>query len=447
MTKSRYMEWADALAREIAAGKLKPGERLPPQRQFAYESGLAASTASRVYGELLRRGLVTGEVGRGTFISGRQPDKMPADREAHDSRIDLEYNFPVLPNQSAMIAMSLAGLQRADALDAALRPVSAYRLAAARETAAAFLAKGTWAPAPDMLVFTGSGKQSIAAAISALTPVGGRIAVEAITYPMIKSLCARLGVSPVPIPMDALGMDSDGLDAAHRKLTFSAIYVQPVLQNPLGISLSQARRREIVRVAEKRGLMIIEDHVYGFLADDEPLAALSPDCCIVADSLSKRVAPGLALGFLCAPPSYRDRIAATARAGGWTVSGYGLDAGIRIMQDGTAAAIAAEKREDAKMRQAVAAECLAGLEIQADCRAYHLWLKLPDGWRPEAFAAAAARQGIAVTPSSAFTVIPGHAPNAVRLALALPPPGQLRDALARLAGLLRLGPEEAGNVE
>ena len=95
--------------REISAGKLKPGDRLPPQRLFAYENGIAASTASGVYGESLRRGFVIGEVGRGTFILGRQPDKKPADRDAHDSRIDLEYNFPILPGQSAMIAGSLSG--------------------------------------------------------------------------------------------------------------------------------------------------------------------------------------------------------------------------------------------------------------------------------------------------------------------------------------------------
>ena len=155
-------------------------------------------------------------------------------------------------------------------MDAALRPIGVYKLAAARETAAAFLAKGVWTPAPDTLIFSGSGRQSIAAAISALVPVGSRIAIGAVTYPTVKSLAARLGVSPVPIPMDAFGMDLDGLDAAQRIGPLSAIYVQPVLQNPLGISLSHARRREIIRVAEKHGLVIIEDHVYGFLADDEP---------------------------------------------------------------------------------------------------------------------------------------------------------------------------------
>ncbi len=447
MSKMDYFELADALAREIAEGRLKPGDRLPPQRTFAYENSIAASTASRVYAELLRRGLVTGEVGRGTFVSGRQASAKLPNLDIHTGRVDLEFNFPILASQSAMIARSLAGLHRADALEAALRPISAHRLAAASEAAAAFLARGSWAPAPDSFIFAGSGRQCLATAISALAPVGSRIAVEAITYPQVKNLASRFGVQLVPIPVDALGMDPDALDAAHRKGSLSAIYVQPILQNPLGISQPHARQNEIIKVAEKHGLMIIEDNVYSFLADDAPLAALAPERCIVIDSLSKRIAPGLALGFLSVPRPYRDQIAATARAGAWSVSGYGLDAGTRVISDGTAMAITMEKRQDAKLRQGIAAECLAGFEIRADPRAYHLWLILPDGWRSEAFATAAARQGIAVTPSNAFTIVPGHAPNAVRLALALPTLDQLRNALARLASLLRLGPNEAEFIE
>ena len=61
---------ADTIAADIASGALKPGERLPPQRDFAYRHGIAVSTASRVYAELVRRDLVSGEVARGTFVRG-----------------------------------------------------------------------------------------------------------------------------------------------------------------------------------------------------------------------------------------------------------------------------------------------------------------------------------------------------------------------------------------
>ena len=112
MSKFEYLKLADTVAAEIANGGLKPGDRLPPQRSFAYERKIAVSTASRVYTELLRRGLVVGEVGRGTFVSGETRRGIAMPTEPRGARIDLEVNYPILPTQSAMIARSLAGLER-----------------------------------------------------------------------------------------------------------------------------------------------------------------------------------------------------------------------------------------------------------------------------------------------------------------------------------------------
>src|SRR5450432_2330702 len=121
MSKFEYLRLADAVASEIANGGLKPGDRLPPQRDFAYQRKIAVSTASRVYAELLRRGLVVGEVGRGTFISGDAKRGVAAPSEPRGIRIDLEFNYPILPDQTALIARSLDGLEKPAALDVALR--------------------------------------------------------------------------------------------------------------------------------------------------------------------------------------------------------------------------------------------------------------------------------------------------------------------------------------
>src|SRR5262249_26868827 len=117
------------------------------------------------------------------------------------------------------------------------------------------------------------------------------------------------------------------------------------------------------------------------------------------------------------------------------------------MGDGTAAEITRLKRADARRRQTIVAKCLSKFEIVADPRSYHVWLQLPQGWRSEAFVAAAARDGISLTPSSAFTIAPGHAPNAVRLALGLPAHEQLRAASDRLAQMLAADPDQADVTE
>jgi DNA-binding transcriptional MocR family regulator len=447
MSKSEYLKLADAIAAEIADGILKPGDRLPPQRNFAYERKIAVSTASRVYAELLRRGLVVGEVGRGTFISGDAKRGVAAPSEPRGIRIDLEFNYPMRPDQTALIAKSLDGLEKLAALDAALRWATSVGTPALRSVAAAHLSQGAWSPAPEQLVFAGNGRQSIAAALAAVVPTGGRCGVEALTYPFIKGIAARLGISLVPLAMDEGGVRPDSVQKAHREAHLSAIYVQPAIQNPLGMTMISARRADLLRVVKKLSLSLIEDNVYGFFDNEPPLAALAPDSCIVIDSLSKRVAPGLALGFIVPPQRLRESVMASVRSGGWTASGFAFAAAQRMMADGTVAELTRLRRLDACARQKLAADCLSGFEIQSNGKCYHLWLTLPAHWRSQSFVAAAARRDIALTPSTAFAVTPGHAPNAVRLALAAPTMDQLDSGLRTLAAMLNAREEDFDSTE
>ena len=127
-----YRQLKERVVAMLLDGVLKPGDRLPPQRTFAYQRKIATSTASRVYTELLRRGLVVGEVGRGTFVSGETRRGVSMPMEPRGARIDLEVNYPILPTQSAMIARSLEGIERPDVLDLALRHSSTIGTQAAR---------------------------------------------------------------------------------------------------------------------------------------------------------------------------------------------------------------------------------------------------------------------------------------------------------------------------
>lgn len=438
---------ADELARDIAAGRLCAGDRLPPQRDFAYRRGIAVSTASRVYAELARRGLVTGEVGRGTYVRATPGTAVLPLAEPATAPVDLELIFPLLDGQEADIARVLAEVGRSDVLRSCLRPIGAAATPQARETAAGFLARPGWSPDPADILFTGNGRQAIAAALATVASAGDRVGVEALTYPVVKGIAARLGITLVPLALDAEGLRPDAVEKAHRSAApLQAVYLQPALQNPLGCTMSAGRRMAIAALLEQLELMAIEDAVYSFLTDEEPLAARAPGRTILVDSLSKRIAPGLTLGFLAAPRSLGERAAAAVRSGGWSAAGFPLAAGLQMMRDGTAGRLAAAKRADAAARQAVVRAGLDGLAYRGDPRAYHLWLEVPDAWRAEAFAAAAARRGIAVTPGSAFAVVPGHAPNAVRLALASPTLAALAEAVSTLRRLA-VGAAGEGEVE
>ncbi|SHL17812.1 DNA-binding transcriptional regulator, MocR family, contains an aminotransferase domain [Pseudonocardia thermophila] len=438
---------ADAVAADIKAGRLKPGDRLPTQRRFARERGIAVSTASRVYGELTRRGLVVGEVGRGTFVRSGDADlRRGAVEPSPRTRVDLELNFPVLPGQAQLLARSLDGMLRPESLGAGLRAPLAGGTPAARAAAAVALSRSGWTPAPECILFTGNGKQAISTAISAFVPVGGRLGVEALTYPVVRGIGQRLGVQFVPLAVDEEGVRPDAIAAAGP---LSALYLQPTHHNPLGVTMSQQRREELAEVVAELDLVVIEDLINAFLAVDAPppLAAFAPERTVVVDSLSKRLAPGLSVGYVVPPPGKVGRVAGALRAAGSLAPTFAVEATTRVINDGTLRRLEEAKRADAAVRQALVAEKLAGFAVRADPHAYYCWWELPAPWRAEMFVAAAARAGIGVTPAAAFAVGSAHAPNAVRLALAIPPLPVLGEALDTLATIARGNPGDEGGTE
>ncbi|MFF8383837.1 PLP-dependent aminotransferase family protein [Streptomyces kanasensis] len=440
-----YQRVADAVAGEIAAGRLRPGDRLPPQRRFARDHGIAGSTAARVYRELARRGLTVGEVGRGTFVRATEgPAAGPAlSDDPAGQRVNLELNHPVVPEQAALLAEGLGGLLRADVLDAALRPVGPAGTPRARAAAAALLARAGWRPRPERVLFAGNGRQAISAAVAALVPPGGRLGAEEFTYPVLKSIAGRLGVTVVPLAVDGDGVRPDAVAAAHRTARLHAVYVQPTLHNPLSLTMPPARRAELAATLRHLDLTAVEDAVWAFLdRDTPPLAALAPERTVLVDSLSKRVAPGLTTGFAVVPDALVAAVEAAVRSGGWTPSGFALEAAARWQSDGRLDALVEAKREEVARRQDLARRHLAGFALRTDPRSCFCWWELPPAWRADLFVAAAARRGIAVTPASAFVSDPRRTPDAVRLGLASPPPDTLARALTTLAGLARTTPED-----
>ncbi|GAB3015068.1 PLP-dependent aminotransferase family protein [Streptomyces pseudoechinosporeus] len=461
-----YRRIADRLAEEILTGRLKPGERLPPQRVFARRRRIAGSTAGRVYAELVRRGLVVGEVGRGTFVragpvpSGRTLAEEDEGDKAAGPRINLELNYPFAEGQSELLAAGLAPLLRADVLAEATRTVPATGTSAAREAVAGLLGGAGWRPAQERVLFAGNARQAIAGALASLVRPGGRVGVEALTYPLVKEIAARLGITLVPLAMDEEGVRADGLLAAHRAAPLSAVYVQPTLHNPTSVTMGDGRRRELAGVVRELDLPVVEDRIWSFLRDGQagptPLASYAPERTYLVDGLSKRVAPGLTVGFLVVPPGRVDTVAEALRSGGWTAGRFALEAAVRWIGDGTVERLVAAKRADARARQRLVEEWLGEFAVRADPYAYYTWWELPPPWRADTFTAAVAARGVALTPGRAFAVepqrtqaertqaarptTPGSPADAVRLGLASVSVPVLEEALRIVRDVVRHGP-------
>ncbi|WP_461600004.1 aminotransferase-like domain-containing protein, partial [Achromobacter marplatensis] len=363
--------------------------------------------------------------------------------EAADAPIDLQLAISSSLEQAALMAPAVQTLAGPAALWNTLRAPGPYGPEGAGLTVAQFLAGSGWTPDPAGILFAGGGRQAIACALAALAKPGDRVGVEPLTYPSIIRTAARLGIQLVPIDIDRQGIDLDALARTHAAKPLAAIYIQPTLHNPLGISMTPERRQALAHWLEATGLYCIEDAAFAFLSDATPLAAHAPDHVVHINSMQKRLAPGIGVGFVAAPGPVKDGIAAVMRAGGWMAPSLSMRLVMSWIADGTAVQVARLKRKDARARQALAARILGTDRIPADTDAFHTWLDLPQAWSADAFTAAAAQQGVAITPSGAFAVTPGRAPNAVRLALSSPPLQDLERGLQIIRALLATTPSDA----
>lgn len=420
MAHARYKSLVDTLAAEIRDGRLAPGTRLPTHRKLAAREGVALVTATRVYAELEAMGLVSGETGRGTFVrEALLPRNLGIDAYATASDVtDLNFNYPALPGQAAMLRAALRQLAAEADLEALLRYQPHGGRMPERATVARHLARQGLAVAAAQVALTGGAQHGLAVTAMALLKPGDVVAVDALTYPGFKLVAEAQHLELVPLPAAGAGPDLDALEALCRRRRVRAVYAMPTLHNPLGWVMSASRRRRLVAVARRHGLLLIEDAAYAFLDADPPppLAALAPETTVHVSGLSKSVATGLRVGFVAAPAAWMPKLERAIRATTWNTPGAMTAIACGWLEDGTVARLEAEKREDAMRRQAIATEALAGLRCVRHPASYFLWLTLAEEVRADRVAKALMAERISVSTAEPFATT-AHVPHALRLAL------------------------------
>jgi DNA-binding transcriptional MocR family regulator len=439
MAEARYKQLVDRLAADIRAGRLRPGTRLPTHRELAAREGLALVTATRVYAQLQQMGLVSGETGRGTFVREPLPRGQGVDLQAWSANtIDLSFNNPSTPGQADLLRTALRQLAAAGELDALLRYQPHGGREHERETVARHLASRGVAAATAATVLIVSGAQHglTTVAMSLLEP-GDVVAVDALTYPGFKLAAEAARLELAPIPAAGQGPDLDALATLCKRRRVRAIYTMPTLHNPLGWVMSAARRRELVALARRHGLLVIEDAAYAFLAEGAPppLASLAPETTAYVSSLSKSVATGLRVGFIAAPGECIARLERMIRATTWNTPATMTAIACGWLEDGTVERLENDKRHDARLRQQIAAEALGGIKRIGHPASYFTWLPLAQEVRADAVAMALMRKGIAVSTAQPFATS-AHVPHAIRLALGSVDLDTLRRSLGTVARVL-----------
>ena len=435
-----YQAIADAIGREIEVGRLKPGGRLPTQRVLARQLGVTLTTVTRAYVEAQRRGLLSGEVGRGTFV---RPSAM--DIEAPEQGVlDLAVNALMpLPYMEELADRLAAAVPRS----AGARIFGYQHHAGARHNRAAGSAWIGWTGlhAPiDRIVVTGGGQHAILLSLMALAKPGDEILVEEFTYHGITDLAGHLHLRLRTVALDREGIVPAALAEACRAGRPTALYCISSFQNPTAAFMPEERRREIARIAIEHRLTVIEDDVFGFLAPEvKPLSSYLPeDQFFYITSTAKSIAPGMRIGYLLAPASAIERLSISVLRTMVNAPPAMAELATSLITDGVAGRIAEWKRKEIAERQSIATRVLAGLNVQTQPQSPHLWVRLPEPWRTEGFVARARHRGILLNSAESFAV--GHETDVQAVRITLGPPATrsaLEEGLSEIVKMLTRVPE------
>ncbi|PTL79718.1 PLP-dependent aminotransferase family protein [Vitiosangium sp. GDMCC 1.1324] len=447
-----YRAIADALSEDIDAGRLTPGTRLPTHRELAERVGVTVGTVTRAYAEAEKRGLVSGEVGRGTYVRDRTvPAHMPTPMElAHDDApVELGINAPATPEgdpTGQALRRSLEELGRTPRLADLLAYQPAAGTTAHRVAGAAWASRFGLEVKPEQVVVCAGGQHAMEVALAALTKPGDTLATEALTYPGIKVLARRFQLRLQSIAMDAQGLVPEALEAACRCGTVRILYTQPTCHNPTGAVMPEERRQRVAEVARRHGVLVLEDDSYGLLPERRPppLASYLPEASYFIAGVSKLLTPGLRIGYLVAPAKARgERLAEEVGLASLMTTPLMAEVLARWVEDGTADELVVRQRQEVADRLDLVRAMLGrGVQRGSTVPLYHLWLGLPEGRRSEEFVAQARRNGVSVTSAELFTTGPGPVPAAVRVCIGAPRTRvQLERGLRRLREVLDAGPE------
>jgi len=439
-----YLGLADAIMADVERGALKPGDRLPTHRDLADALGVTVGTVTRGYAEAARRGLVRGEVGRGTVVALGQDTAAPwwGGDATQPERIDLGLvtgMYGLDPNLAAGLR-ELAG--RGDVQEL-LRYQPSRGMARHREIGAAWLTRFGLSVGPERVLITSGGQHALVVLFSTLFRPGERIAAAGLNYPGLMSAAALAGIRLVPLDCDEEGVLPESLDEACAREPVRGLYLMPGMHNPTTAVAGPQRLASLAAVVRQRGLLVVEDAAYALTAEDPTLtlAALAPERTFFVASVSKSIAGGLRVAFVVSPQEFVERLALGITGTTWLAAPLCVELACMWIADGTAGKVLARKRAEGARRSDLAREVLAGQSFRSRREGYFLWLELPEPWRGADFERAALERGVVVVAGESFALGQTAAPMAVRVSLsAARSREELRRGLMVLLELLRQQP-------
>jgi DNA-binding transcriptional MocR family regulator len=318
----------DGLAAMIERRQLAEGTRLPSVRRLSRQLGVSAFTVVTAYDRLAARGAIEPRAGTGFFVARRSADPGLARIEAPPETPDTALSLARAALDLAPIAVPagagyLPPEWMADGLPpslvvkvarregALLSPCPAPGLPALREQLVQRLQQNGIPARIENVCVTLGATQAFDVILRALLAPGDAVVVEDPGYFVLFAQLARHGLRLLAVPREKDGPDLDALEELCRLHRPRAIFVQTLLHNPTGTTISPAKCHRLLTLAERHDALVIEDDAYGDLAEPGAIRLAQIDGLervLHVGSFTKTLSPGFRVGFVAAPAGIVPRL-------------------------------------------------------------------------------------------------------------------------------------------
>jgi DNA-binding transcriptional MocR family regulator len=308
--------------------------------------------------------------------------------------------------------------------------------------------EGIQADADDVIVTVGS-QQALDLLSRIFIDPGDVVLAEAPSYVGALGAFAAYQADVVHVPMDDDGLIPEALSetisrvaASGRSMKF--LYTVPNYHNPAGVTLSAGRRREILDICQRAGLLIVEDNPYGLLGfDSDPMPALRADDAegvVYLGTFSKTFAAGVRVGWAVAPPAIKDKLVLAAESAVLCHSSFAQLTVREYLATQPWQEQIKDFRELYRERRDATLDALDRL-MPPGCRwtnpagGFYVWLQMPPGIDSKAMLPRAISARVAYVPGTGFYA-DGSGTQFARLCYAFPDPARIREGVRRLASVI-----------
>ncbi|HRP23418.1 PLP-dependent aminotransferase family protein [Thauera sp.] len=445
--ESKYKILVQAIVSDIEGGTLVDGARLPTQREVSRRLGISVQTVTNAYKELEQHGLIRCEVGRGSFVSKPMTEKVATYMLDRAERSLVDFSIARIVHttehdQAWKQTCARLATQDDQPWMRDCRPIAGFEYH--RVAALEWLAGLGLQPSLDTVLITNGASHALFIALASLVSPGDVVLCEGITDHGVIGSAQVLGFTLKGLDIDECGIQPAHFEDMCSNERIRALVCTPNLNNPTVAMMPDSRRRAIARIAERFGVHVIEDDVYGPLLSQRPppISSYLPELSFHCTSFTKSVMCGLRTGYLTVPRRMALRADSILRVNSWMATPLLAEIATRWIGDGTAQALIEIQRKRMELRQNMVRDAFGELVIGQHPNALSAWVGIPEHWMLDPLVKELRDRNIAVTSPDPFLVLGSQRPAAIRLCLGADASDvRVQTAINTIAGVFKQFPQ------